>query len=76
MNASDELQAAASAIRVSTTPGASQIADLLEETARMARISEGVWQLAGYSAEKQAELAESKWRRELAVARALGRKGR
>jgi hypothetical protein len=71
MDASDELQAAVAALRNAATPGAAQIADLLEHAAGMTRISEGVWELAGYSTQKRRELAERKWQRELAVARVL-----
>ncbi|MGH3672674.1 MAG: hypothetical protein ACRDSH_18915 [Pseudonocardiaceae bacterium] len=71
MDASDEIQAAVAALRNAATPGSAQIADLLEHVARMTRISEGVWELAGYGKQKQRELAERKWQRELAVARVL-----
>ncbi|MDQ3761995.1 MAG: hypothetical protein M3460_09955 [Actinomycetota bacterium] len=71
MNASHEMQAAVTVLRSTTAPGAAQIADLLEETARMACINEGAWELAGYSDQHQKQLAEGKWRLELAMARTL-----
>jgi hypothetical protein len=71
MKVSDELQDAILTLRASTISGAAEMADLFEETARTARIIEGVWEVVGHSAEKQKEQAEGRWRFELAVARAL-----
>lgn len=71
LTVSDELQDAIVTLRASTISGAAEMADLFEETARTARIIEGVWEVVGHSAEKQKEQAEGRWRFELAVARAL-----
>ena len=71
MHASDEMRAAAAAYRARALPRDVAVADLLEGAARNAAAREGMWQLAGYSAQEQAQLAECWWRNELAIARAL-----
>ena len=72
MHASAEIRAAAAAYRARASVGDDKLADLLEEAARKAAAREGIWQLAGYSAQEQTQLAECWWRNELAIARAPG----
>jgi hypothetical protein len=74
--ASDELLAAADAIRASAMSGAAEIADLLEATARRVTVRESMWELVGHSEQQQMQLAEWEWRRELAMARALASSAR
>ena len=53
MHASDEMRAAAAAYRARALPSDSAVADLLEGAARKAAAREGMWQLAGYTAQAQ-----------------------
>jgi hypothetical protein len=71
MHASEELLAAAAAYRARASPGDAAPADRLEEAARKAAAHEGMWQLAGYHAQEQMQLAENWWQHELTIARAL-----
>jgi hypothetical protein len=71
MRASEEMRVAAAAYRARATPRDADLADLLEEAAQSAAAREDTWQLAGYSAQEQTQLAEFWWRNELAIARAL-----
>ena len=71
VQASEEMRAAAAAYRARASPGDAALADCLEEGARNAAAREGMWQLAGYSAQEQTQLAECWWRNELTIARAL-----
>lgn len=71
MQVSDEMRAAAAAYRARGSIGDVERAELLEEAARNASTRERVWQLAGYSTQEQAQLAEFWWRNELAIARVL-----
>lgn len=71
MSASRELLAAAVAYRARAAPGDIHCAECLEQAARNAAARESAWELAGYSAQEQSQLAECWWRDELTIARAL-----
>jgi hypothetical protein len=70
MYASEELLAAADAVRARASAGDAALADRLEEAARKAAADEGMWHLAGYNAQEQRQLAENWWQHELTIARA------
>jgi tRNA U34 5-methylaminomethyl-2-thiouridine-forming methyltransferase MnmC len=71
VHTSEEIRAAAATYRARGAPGDADVADRLEEAARNAATRASVWQLAGYSAQEQPQLAEFWWRNELAIARVL-----
>jgi hypothetical protein len=71
MYASEEMLAAADALRARASSGDAALADRLEEAARKAAADEGMWHLAGYNAQEQRQLAERWWQHELTIARAL-----
>jgi hypothetical protein len=67
VHASEEIRAAAATYRARGAPGDADVADRLEEAARNVATRASVWQLAGYSAQEQTQLAEFWWRNELAI---------
>jgi hypothetical protein len=70
MNAA-ELEQAAATVRASQHPAATQIADLLDHTARELAIRHNIWTQCEYPPVVQADLTRHHFGREIAIAQAL-----